>query len=622
MDRRSRLRGRGSRRRRLLIIIMGGLLAALFLWLGQDRLSLFFQRAVTGLGLSDEDGSSAARVHRGIIYDRNFRELALTYERVSVYANIREINDLADTVTRMAAILKRPSDEISARLSGNAPRVWLARDISQEQEELIGVEGFRGIYLHREYVRTYPQHTSAAHLIGYAENNSGLAGIEHYLNEIDSRYRHTDVERGGYPLISEGRPGVNGNHLILTLDLKIQNIAERFLATMERGSSTSRIGVMVIEPQSGAIVGYAQNPSFDPNEFHRYGQWVFNDIFLSPLSIPRPLYDFIHDVFALSAADEQGALPPWSIAAGGGEQSLPATWWDRLGGARPLIPDFGVMVPAAGTPAPARHNGTGIPEDEKTVPALSPVQLVTALTRVLNGGDAIEVHAADRFVARINQREYLLAELSPGSEGAAVSAAVSEEAQHLFTALGTPGPLQAVNLSTTSYSSGWEKGYQAVWRHRVIFSVLPGAHPELIFMVVISEPGFSVTAISDPVAQLQTILAPIIGLQRVMKNVADVVAPRQLEEVNLAGSRADRLTDTIAPPESPSGQVFSMPLLMDMSLRKSLRSLRGMDVQLMIYGTGRVVRQEPAPGTRLEAGATIELYLERDQVERVLRTEQ
>ena len=65
-----------------------------------------------------------------------------------------------------------------------------------------------------------------------------------------------------------------------------------------------------------------------------------------------------------------------------------------------------------------------------------------------------------------------------------------------------------------------------------------------------------------------------------------------------------------------------MPLLVDMSLRKSLRSLRGMDVELVVYGTGRVVRQEPAPGTRLEAGATIELYLERDQVERVLRTEQ
>jgi len=52
-----------------------------------------------------------------------------------------------------------------------------------------------GIYLHREVARNYPQQEFASHLIGYSENDLGLAGVEHYYNRLlnQDRVRQEDI---------------------------------------------------------------------------------------------------------------------------------------------------------------------------------------------------------------------------------------------------------------------------------------------------------------------------------------------------------------------------------------------------------------------------------------------
>ena len=63
-------------------------------------------------------------------------------------------------------------------------RVWVAEDINQEQESAIKKRQLPGIYLQNEQVRFYPNATYAAHLIGYVDDNIGLAGIEFFYDRL------------------------------------------------------------------------------------------------------------------------------------------------------------------------------------------------------------------------------------------------------------------------------------------------------------------------------------------------------------------------------------------------------------------------------------------------------
>ncbi len=157
MAQRSRLRTRGEKRRWLLVCIpfifalIGGIL-----WY-----SLYYRPDV----LEQLLGSWAFKqwhtpvnrdLIRGTIYDRNYKELAVSYERVSVYANIREIESLESITIPLAPILEEPEDTIADRLRKSGLRLWLAKDINQKQEDEIRRLELPGIFLHKEHRKIHP----------------------------------------------------------------------------------------------------------------------------------------------------------------------------------------------------------------------------------------------------------------------------------------------------------------------------------------------------------------------------------------------------------------------------------------------------------------------------------
>ena len=128
---------------------------------------------------------------RGIIYDRNFKEVAVSLEKVSVCARMREIPSAEETATKLSSVLRVDSQQILERLQGDALRTWVVQNISQQQEESVKKLNIPGIFLSQERARFYPQEETAAHLVGFAENDIGLSGIEYYYDSLLSR--HTTV---------------------------------------------------------------------------------------------------------------------------------------------------------------------------------------------------------------------------------------------------------------------------------------------------------------------------------------------------------------------------------------------------------------------------------------------
>jgi len=620
MAQRSRLRTREEKRRWLLVVILiAVIICGGIIWYSAVYRPEIIEQLTGGWGVEDWQSPANRDLIRGTVYDRNYKELAVSYERVSVYVNIREIESLDMVIAPLADILDESEGAILARLSGSGLRLWLAKDISQKQEDEIRQLELPGIFLHKEYVRYHPQKESAAHLLGFVENDSGLSGIEFALNQLQTKHRINTGRVGDLQKVSDSIPGADGRHLILTLDLKIQQILDSYVLEQSGDDGELSIGALAIEANTGAIIGYAQTPSFDPNQFHTYPESVFTDVFNQQIAVPPSLKIFLRDL-SLFESQVDGGLLPWSIIAEKRKLGVQLQLWEKLGVARTGRYDFVSTVPGNSDRVAFDKNGTGH-RDFETVPAmLTPLQMLTALSRSVNNGDKTVLHVSDRYVIRRNQSEYLLEKLTPSNEKIQLHPGVQTEIEHMLEVIGQAGQLHSVIIDGTSSSYRNQNGNTEFVRHHISFVVIPVSAPELILMVVSNRPGYNVSRRhgAKPMVEISRLIAPITARQKVMKNLADMMKPKEQEEKNY--SLSDRQVSQSADRDSEPGDrskvlMSKMPNLVGMSLRKSLRVLQNSGIEVKVNGTGRVVSHDPPAGAPLAPGTRVVLNLERDIVD-------
>jgi cell division protein FtsI (penicillin-binding protein 3) len=248
--------------------------AILLLWAGAISLRLvylqifrygdFEQRAQR-----QQQRTTEVAAKRGVIYDRAGRELAMSISVDSVFAVPADIPDLAGTISLVARITRDDPRELLAKCRAARTFCWLARKADAEIADRIRSMNLRGIYFQKESKRFYPKRELAAQVLGYVGmDDEGLSGIE----------RADDDELRGKPgrmLISvdarrkwfgsvEKQPDP-GENVVLTIDEKIQYIAERELETAMRETHAESGTVVVENPKTGEILALANRPTFNPN---------------------------------------------------------------------------------------------------------------------------------------------------------------------------------------------------------------------------------------------------------------------------------------------------------------------------------------------------------------------
>jgi cell division protein FtsI (penicillin-binding protein 3) len=150
-------------------------------------------------------------------------------------------------------------------------------DVYMREDTLPHKPGQR-IVVKRNYERIYPWGSLGANLIGrvYSQDGHGQMGIEKALDKIlygqeGWRYQQRDA-RGrqlyGYAL-NESAP-IPGRDAILTMDRRIQEIAEQALLKGVEAMKAKRGNVVVMDPHSGDVLAMATWPSFDPNNASTY----------------------------------------------------------------------------------------------------------------------------------------------------------------------------------------------------------------------------------------------------------------------------------------------------------------------------------------------------------------
>ena len=250
---------------------------------------------------------------RGLIYDRNGRELAMSIPVDSCFADPAEINDPEMVAHLLSHILGTPADEIQQKLAESRSFVWIARKITPEQAARIEALNLRGIYFQKENKRFYPEHGLAAAVLGYVDvDEHGLGGIEYSLDkEIRGR-------PGRLLVLADARrqwldqsevPSDAGDTVVLTIDQTIQYIAEKALADGIERTHAKGGSVVVQDPNTGQLLAVANWPTFDPNDAHAYPPEDFIDRVVSSAYEPGSIMKTI----LFSAAIQEGAVQPTEL---------------------------------------------------------------------------------------------------------------------------------------------------------------------------------------------------------------------------------------------------------------------------------------------------------------------
>jgi cell division protein FtsI (penicillin-binding protein 3) len=211
---------------------------------------------------------------RGTIFDADGRELALTVDSVTVYANPKEITQ-PDVVARLLApLVNQEPEAVEELLSLDGTFVYVARQLERADADLVRAADLPGIYFLEEPKRTYPAGGLTAQLIGFvrADDNTGLEGLEYFYEEelagtpgellVERDPSGKTIPQGEYSVT----PAEPGSDLVLTLRTSIQYAAEQALAEgLERTGATAG-SVVVLDPATGAVLAMVNLPNFDPND--------------------------------------------------------------------------------------------------------------------------------------------------------------------------------------------------------------------------------------------------------------------------------------------------------------------------------------------------------------------
>lgn len=190
--------------------------------------------------------TNLAIVKRADIVDRNGVILATSLPTYSLYANPREMLDRPEAAAKLAKIFPDLNyDQLLNRFASDRSFVWVKRNLSPAQSQVVWRLGIPGLQFVQEERRGYPLGSLVAHVVGFTDvDNKGLSGIE---RSFDSQLTQSS------------------DALKLSIDIRIQHIVKQELsAAIKDFSAIGGMG-LVLDVRTGEVLAMVSLPDFDPN---------------------------------------------------------------------------------------------------------------------------------------------------------------------------------------------------------------------------------------------------------------------------------------------------------------------------------------------------------------------
>jgi penicillin-binding protein 2 len=226
---------------------------------------------------------------RGFIYDRKGLLLADNQPTFTLTVNRQQVGNIDEMIKRLTPILQLSDDDVKRfytrlRVARKFEEVPVKLRLTEEDIARFSEAKYEltGVNVSVELSRHYPYGDLFAHAIGYVSRISekeedeldpveyagtnliGKIGIEKYYESLlhgKVGYQHVETNAHGQLIrVLKRTPPVRGNDLNLHLDYQLQKIAHDQL-------NGRRGAVVAIDPDTGGVLAFVSNPSFDPNPF-------------------------------------------------------------------------------------------------------------------------------------------------------------------------------------------------------------------------------------------------------------------------------------------------------------------------------------------------------------------
>ena len=267
-------------------ITLGFLLIALLFVVLSFRLAkimIIDADALTQKAISQQTRDTTIEAKRGVIYDRNGKELATSSICYTLYAfpgtfrqdkTSEEINANIKKLYKVLNITK--TDERKAlkkKLKSKDSIVTLKKHLSKKTADKVRKLGLPGMELTQATMRYYPLGNFASQLLGSVnDDGEGRTGLElqydDYLSGVNGRWV-TNTDLSGNELV-EGTErhfeAIDGYNVVTTIDEAIQYYCEEGARKAYKKWSAKKVEVLAMDPNTGEILASVVYPGYDPND--------------------------------------------------------------------------------------------------------------------------------------------------------------------------------------------------------------------------------------------------------------------------------------------------------------------------------------------------------------------
>ena len=214
---------------------------------------------------------------RGNIYDRNGELLAENVAAYSIYARANAVTDAEETAALLAGALSLSYDDLLSKLTDRSrSEIVLVKRAEKSVVEQIEGADLAGVYYASDDRRFYPHGSLACQVLGFTSyDGSGSTGLEQYYNEylagekgeilFETDLVGVDLEGATAAYI----PGKDGLDIRLTLDYRIQALAEEIMARALAEYSAKAARAIVLDVTDFSVLAMVNLPSYDLNEIPR-----------------------------------------------------------------------------------------------------------------------------------------------------------------------------------------------------------------------------------------------------------------------------------------------------------------------------------------------------------------
>lgn len=256
----------------LLFVVIVILAAVIVLSARLMYLMIFHARRYEEMAKDLHERERSIKAARGVIYDRNGIVLADNAPVCTVSVINSQITDPERVIEVLCDVLELPEETVRKRVEKVSSIERIKSNVPKETADHLRSFALNGVMVDEDYKRYYPYGELASKVIGFTGgDNQGILGLEvryeSVLKGTDGKIltlttaHGTEIENA-----AEGRiEPVNGNALTISLDIEIQKVAQQAAEKVLEAKGANHVSLIIMNPQNGEIYAMVNVPEFDLN---------------------------------------------------------------------------------------------------------------------------------------------------------------------------------------------------------------------------------------------------------------------------------------------------------------------------------------------------------------------